>query len=506
MSSAVILAVVFGYFVLLLAIAFYTSRNTGNDDFFIGHKSSKWYLVAYGMIGTSLSGVTFMSVPGKVNTAHFYYLQVVIGYLIGYIVVAMVLLPLYYRLNLTSIYSYLKERFGVTTYKTGASFFLLSRTLGASLRIYLVLYVLQNFMLAEMGVPFTLTAFVILLMILLYTYKGGVKTIVWTDTLQTTFMILALVVTIGLICSELNFSFGGLVSELHKNNYTDVFNYDWKAKGFMLKQILGGAFITITMTGLDQEMMQKNISIRSLGEAQKNMFTFSGILLVVNLLFLVLGGALYVYVAQKGITLSGQTDDTFPLITLHYLSPIAGVIFIVGLISALFPSADGAMTALTSSFCIDILDFKNRTDIGEKEKEKRRIMVHSTVAVIFFLLILVCKAINEKAVIDLVLDIAAYTYGPLLGLFSFGILTKRKLNDALTPVICITAVVLAVFISPPIPDKIYSSLPQFFTDYKTWREGVLHGYQMGLELLVINGLLTFAGLWAISTKVSTTKQ
>ncbi len=506
MSSAVILAVVFGYFVLLLAIAFYTSRNTSNEDFFIGHKSSRWYLVAYGMIGTSLSGVTFMSVPGKVNTAHFYYLQVVIGYLIGYIVVAMVLLPLYYRLNLTSIYSYLKERFGVTTYKTGASFFLLSRTLGASLRIYLVLYVLQNFMLAEMGVPFTLTAFVILLMILLYTYKGGVKTIVWTDTLQTTFMILALVVTIGLICSELNFSFSGLISELHKNDYTAVFNYDWKAKGFMLKQILGGAFITITMTGLDQEMMQKNISIRSLGEAQKNMFTFSGILLVVNLLFLVLGGALYVYAAQKGITLSGQTDDTFPMITLHYLSPIAGVIFIVGLISALFPSADGAMTALTSSFCIDILDFKNRTDIGEKEKEKRRIMVHTTVAIIFFLLILVCKAINEKAVIDLVLDIAAYTYGPLLGLFAFGILTKRKLNDALTPIICVSAVVLALLISPPIPDKIYPNLPQLFTDYKLWRESMLHGYQIGLELLVINGLVTFGGLWAISTKVSTLKQ
>ncbi len=500
MPVSAILLIVLGYFVLLLVIAFYTSRNAKNEDFFIGHKSSKWYLVAYGMIGTSLSGVTFMSVPGKVSAAHFFYLQVVIGYLIGYVVVALVLLPLYYRLNLTSIYTYLHDRFGTKAYKTGASFFLLSRTLGASLRIYLVLYVLQNFILEELGVPFALSTAVILLMILLYTYRGGVKTIVWTDTLQTTFMILALVVTIGLICVGLNLSFGGLVDELRAKDYTQVFNYDWKAKSYFLKHIIGGAFITIAMTGLDQEMMQKNISIRTLGEAQKNMFTFSGILLVVNLLFLVLGGALYIYAAAKNVPLTAQTDDTFPIITLHYLSPVAGVIFIVGLISALFPSADGAMTALTSSFCIDILGFSRRTDITEQQKERKRILVHSTVAVLFLVIILLCKAMNEKAIIDLVLDVAAYTYGPLLGLFAFGILTKRSLNDALVPVVCVVAVVIAVFISPPIPDKVYTFLPELFTSYKTQREALLGGYQFGFELLPLNGLITFAGLFLISKK------
>lgn len=500
MSTAVILIIVAGYFLLLLAIAFYTSRGADNESFFIGEKKSNWMLVAYGMIGTSLSGVTFMSVPGKVQAAHFYYLQVVIGYLIGYAVVALVLLPLYYRLNLTSIYSYLNQRFGVAAYKTGASFFLVSRTLGASLRIYLVLYVLQVFLMDALGVPFAVTAFVILLMILLYTYKGGVKTIVWTDTLQTTFMILALVVTIGLICSQLNISFSGLLSQLHSGGYTQVFNPDWKAKGFFAKQILGGALITITMTGLDQEMMQKNISIRTVGEAQKNMFTFSGILLLVNLLFLILGGALYIFASQKGAVLTGQTDDVFPIITLHYLPGIAGIIFIVGLISALFPSADGAMTALTSSFCIDILRLNERGDLSEQTKQRRRIMVHTAVAVVFLLIILLCKAINQKAIVDLVLDIASYTYGPLLALFAFGIFTKRKLIDKWVPVICVIAVVMVVFISPPIPDKVYEKLPAVFTAYKQWREGLLHGYQIGLELLLVNGVLTFLGLLLISKK------
>ena len=380
------LAIVLIYFVALLVIAYYASKGANNESFFIGKKNSSWLLVAYGMIGTSLSGVTFMSVPGGVNAGHFGYLQVVIGYLIGYMVVAFVLLPLYYKMNLTSIYSYLENRFGIVAYKTGASFFILSRTLGATIRIYLVIKTLQFIMLDSFGIPFALTVFVILLMILLYTYKGGVKTIVITDTLQTTFMLLALVVTIGVIMSQLNFSMNDVVSSLQSKGYSQVFHYDWKAKNYFLKHILGGMFITIAMTGLDQEMMQKNISCKNLWDAQKNMILFSTILLFVNLLFLILGGVLYVYASQNNIALPAKGDDLFPMIVLSYLSPIVGIIFIIGLISALFPSADGALTALTSSFCIDILNIKSRTDINEEQKEKMRITVHLSLTVLLSLI------------------------------------------------------------------------------------------------------------------------
>jgi len=480
LSSGIILLIVSIYFILLLVISLYTARGASNESFFIGKKSSKWYLVAYGMIGTVLSGVTFMSVPGKVQTNHFHYLQVVIGYLMGYLVVAYVLLPIYYKMNVTSIYTYLKVRFGKTTYKTGASFFLLSRTLGASLRIYLVLYVLQKFIIDDWGVPFFVTAFIILFMILLYTFKGGVKTIVFTDTLQTTFMLLALVVTLYLIKSELHFTASGLFNSLKLNNYTEVFSYDWRAKSFFVKQILGGAFITISMTGLDQEMMQKNISIRTLAEAQKNMVSFSFISVITNSLFLVLGGALYVFAMAKNVPLTQQTDDIFPTITLHFLPPVVGIIFIIGLISAMFPSADGAMTALTSSFCIDVLGFNERTDWDEAKKQNRRMLVHASVAVIFLAIVLVCKAINNKAIIDLVLDLASYTYGPLLGLFAFGVFTKRGVKDDWVPVVCV--------LSPVV-----SFLLNFYADK------IIPGYKIGLELLLINGLLTFTGLYFIST-------
>jgi SSS family transporter len=484
MPHGLILIVIAVYFIALLAIAFYTSRGAGNESFFIGKKNSNWLLVAYGMIGTSLSGITFMSVPGKVAGNHFFYLQIVIGYLIGYAVVAKVLMPLYYKMNVVSIYSYLQNRFGNTAYKTGASFFILSRTLGASLRIYLVLYVLQKFLLDDMNINFFVTAFVILALILLYTFQGGVKTIVWTDTLQTTFMILSLVVTIAMINKELGFSFGQLLQKLSEKGYAQLFNTDFKSPAFFMKQIISGAFITIAMTGLDQEMMQKNISIRTLGKAQQNMFTFSGILLVVNLLFLVLGGALYVYASEKGIALTQQSDDTFPFLALNYLPPVAGIFFIVGLISALFPSADGAMTALTSSFCIDILNFNKRSDLSEARKMKKRKMVHLTVAFIFFLIILIFKIINKMALIDLVLEVAGYTYGPLLGLFAFGIFTRRIPSAEALPWICIAAPVLTYFL------KLNSA-------------HIFNGYQIGFEILPINGIITFLGLWLSSTRKET---
>ncbi len=482
MSPALILAFVLLYFAVLLGIAFYTSRGATNETFFIGQKKSNWLLVAYGMIGTSLSGVTFMSVPGEVNAKGFIYMQVVIGYFIGYLVVAFVLLPLYYRLNLTSIYSYLQNRLGNVSYKTGAGFFLLSRTLGASIRIYLVLIVLQHFLLDALHVPFAVSVFVVLLLILLYTFNGGVKTIVWTDTLQTTGMILALVITIAMIAGQLDLSFGGLLSAISAKGYTTLLQTsDWKAGSFFLKQILGGAFVTITMTGLDQEMMQKNISVRTVGESQKNMLLFSVILVVVNLLFLVLGGALYVFMEAKGIAFPAKTDETFSLVALNYLPPVAALVFILGLVSALFPSADGALTALTSSVCIDMLGMKDRTDWSDEQKTKVRRMVHIGITVLFLVLIVLYQRVIEASVISTILKVAGYTYGPLLGLFAFGILTQRSTKEKLVPVVCLLSPVICWVLAQ---------------NSATW----LGGYQFGFELLAVNGLLTFMGLYAISTK------
>ncbi|HRH59129.1 MAG TPA: sodium:solute symporter, partial [Chitinophagaceae bacterium] len=348
MSATFLFSFVIAYFVLLLGVAWYTSRNSNNDSFFIGNRSSNWMLVSFGMIGTSLSGVTFVSVPGTVGANAFGYFQVVIGYFIGYFAVAFILLPLYYKLNLTSIYNYLQQRFGKMTYKTGAGFFIVSRVMGATARLYLVINVLQLFILNDMHVSFPVTAFVILLMILLYTFEGGVKTIVFTDTLQTTFMLLGLIVCVVYIMSNMNFSFSETMSALNEKGYTKIFNTNPMQSGFFLKQIIGGAFITIGMTGLDQEMMQKNISVKTLKDSQKNMITFSVVLVIVNFLFLLLGGLLYLFAANKNLT--AKPDDLFPTVALNYLPPFVAVIFIIGLISALFPSADGALTALTSSF------------------------------------------------------------------------------------------------------------------------------------------------------------
>lgn len=496
MSPTVIAIAIFAYFLFLFVIAWITSRNANNKDFFIGSKASPWYIVAYGMIGTSLSGVTFISVPGKVGTAHFAYFQIVIGYLIGYFVIAFVLLPLYYRLNLTSIYSYLKERFGPVSYKTGAGFFILSRTLGATLRLYLVINVLQIFLLPQGFGYFTLAAFVILLMILLYTFKGGVKSIVWTDMLQTTFMLLALVTCVWYIKQHLGLSFGGMFDELNARQYTEVFMTDVMKGNYFLKHIIGGMFITITMTGLDQEMMQKNISCRTLGESQKNMITFSFILVVVNLIFLVLGGVLYLYAEKMAVPLPELSDDLFPIIAMNHLPGIISLIFIIGLISALFPSADGALTALTSSFCIDILGINDK-NISEQQRTKTRLTVHLSMAVLFMVFVLLFKVINEKAIIDILLEVAGYTYGPLLGLFMFGILTKRSVQDKLVLYVCIAAPVICyglnILVNKP---KWVNNHPGIVSLLPAWSGA----YQIGLEILLINGLLTFGGLYFISKK------
>ena len=509
-----LLAIIIAYFALLLGIAYYTSRNATNDSFFIGNRSSHWALVAFGMIGTSLSGVTFVSVPGTVQGGGLGYFQVVIGYFIGYFLVAFVLLPLYYRMRLTSIYTYLRDRFGPASHKTGAMFFILSRTLGATARLYLVINVLQLFILNEMGVPFVATTVIILGLILLYTFKGGVKTIVWTDTLQTTFMLLGLVVCIGVVMSLLGLDLNATMDAMRAKGFTKMFNTDPASPGYFVKQIVGGAFITVAMTGLDQEMMQKNISVRTLGGSQKNMVVFSVILLVVNLLFLLLGGLLYLFAESKGLGVKG--DDLFPTIVLQHLSPAVGIVFIIALISALFPSADGAITALTSSYCIDILGFRKGSVHGsaamvgnaqdallEKRQTATRLRVHLSFAFVFLLCILLFKAADNKSIIKVILKLAGFTYGPLLGLFAFGILTRRRLKDAMAPALCVLALLLTLALDMANNLDFYATLVNASADTvasaKAYSTKIFGEYKIDIELLLINAGLTF-GLLLLASR------
>ena len=502
MNSTILLLCVIVYFVGLLVISYFTSRNSANQSFFYGNKKSKWWLVAFGMIGTSLSGVTFISVPGTVGKltgsefiyGGFEYYMMVIGFFLGYFIVAGVLLPLYYRMNLTSIYTYLGKRFNVEAHKIGSIFFIISRAIGATARLYLVVNVLQIFLLDNLGVPFWATTFVLLLMILLYTFEGGVKTIVVTDTLQTSFMIISLIACIWFILSHLNLSVGEAYDIMQAKNYTHFINLDPNSKTFFLKTILGGMFITIAMTGLDQEMMQKNISVDNLHNSKKNMLTFAVTLLVVNLAFLFLGGLLYLYAMSEGgfYTTDGffmqqgghniMGDDMFPALSFlgDHFPMIISIVFIIGLISALFPSADGALTAVTSSYCVDLLNLNDDKEKTEKQKKKTRITVHLIFTVVFFILIMVFKTINNKSIVYLVMEVAGYTYGPLLGLFAFGILTKRN--------IFIKYSIITVAILAPIFTYIINELVINFTEYK-----------IGVELIILNGLLTFIGLWLVSS-------
>ena len=515
--AKILLIFVFVYFIGLLVISYFTSRNSDNQSFFIGNKKSKWWLVAFGMIGTSLSGVTFISVPGTVGKmtagnypfGGFEYYMMVIGFFIGYFIVAGILLPLYYKMNLTSIYTYLGKRFNVEAHKIGSLFFIISRAIGATARLYLVVNVLQIFLLEGLGVPFWLTALVILLMVLLYTFEGGVKTIVITDTLQTSFMIISLVGCIVYILSHLNLSAPEAFDILASKNYTHFINTDINSKTFFLKTILGGMFITIAMTGLDQEMMQKNISVDNLKNSKKNMLTFAGTLLVVNLAFLFLGGLLYLFAMQNGAEYSQlidvvngkesitnifgfkdaagnikniMGDDLFPALSLQgYFPMFISVIFIIGLISALFPSADGALTAVTSSYCVDLLNLNEDQTKTEKQKKTLRMKIHLIFTVIFFVLIMIFKAINDKSIVYLIMEVAGYTYGPLLGLFAFGIFTKHQISKKYS--------ILIVTLLAPIVTYLINYIVTNFTDYK-----------IGVELIILNGLLTFFGLWLVKDK------
>lgn len=480
MSPSLILCIFLLYTALLFTVTWITSRKADSQSFFIGNRISPWFVVAYGMIGASLSGVTFMSVPGWVKETQFSYMVVVMGYLVGYFIIALVLLPLYYRLKLTSIYSYLGQRFGFWTYKTGAGFFIISRTLGASLRMFLVINVLQAFVFDAWDIPFWVNALVFIILIILYTLKGGIRTIVWTDTLQTTFMLLAVVLSIFYISRDLKLPLASLLSEINENHLTRMFITDWHHERFFLKQFFSGMFITITMTGLDQEMMQKNLSCRNLREAQKNMFTFSGILMFVNLMFLFLGAFLLIYSQSKGVHVA-TTDELFPTVALNYMGPMAGLVFLIGLISAAFPSADGALTSLTTSVSIDFLGLNRKEGMPEKKTTRIRYGVHLSIALVFFISILIFSTLSDRAVIDKLFTIAGYTYGPLLGLYSFGLFTKRKVLDKATPSIALLSPVICFFLSK------YSV--QLF-----------NGYKFGFELLLLNGLLTFAGLYMFSSK------
>ena len=481
MSPAIILICFLAYTALLFIITWFTARKSTNRSFFLGNKASPWFVVAYGMIGASMSGVTFMSVPGWVGTASFSYMMVVVGYIFGYTVIATVLLPLYYRLNLTSIYSYLETRFGFWSYKTGAFYFILSRTIGASFRMFLVVNVLQIFIFDAWHVPFFVTVLIFIVLILLYTFKGGIKTIIWTDTIQTTFMLLSLVISIYLIVDTMGINLGEMINKVYISNYSKMIFTDWSDKRFFLKELFSGAFIAIVMTGLDQEMMQKNLSCRSLRDAQKNMFTFTGIMVFVNFVILFLGASLYIFTSFKGIQLPVRTDDLFPVIAINHLGPVAGLVFLIGLISAAYPSADGALTSLTTSFSIDFLGINKRTDLSEPEKKRIRQRVHIVFAGILLMVIILFRAINDRAVIDKLFTVAGYTYGPLLGLYAFGLFTKFSVRDRWVPLIALLSPVICYILS------------EYSVD-------IFHGYRFGFELLILNGFITFAGLFLFRKK------
>lgn len=499
LTTTTIITVLVAYFLVLIAIAYLTSKNADSDAFFTGNRQSPWYLVAFGMIGASLSGVTFISVPGAVINGSMGYFQVVLGYVVGYIVIAQVLMPLYYRLNVISIYEYLNQRFGNISYKTGASFFLLSRTLGSAIRLFLATEVLQLFLFEDLGVPYWLTALITIALIWIYTFRGGIKTIVYTDTFQTLFLVSAVIICVVVIANSLDVNFGELWDKISAKktgsgkSFTTIFFFDDPlSKGYFWKQFIGGAFLAIAMTGLDQDLMQKNLTCKSIGDAQKNMYSFTVVLVITNFLFLILGGALYVYAETNGVTLPLKTDHTFPMLALNNFGPLAGVFFLLGITASSYASADSALAALTTGFCIDFLNFSKRE---EKEKKRLKLYVHIGFSILFLLIILGTKMYIEgnpgTDIISLILRIAGYTYGPLLGLFAFGIFSKRKLIEVAVPIICLIVPILIYFLD------VHS---QTLTGGIEKNGVIVGGYQFGSELLIVNGLFTYLALFAISKK------
>ena len=478
MNTTQIILLIVAYFGLLILISYFTGKKSDNDSFFKGNKQSPWYVVAFGMIGASLSGVTFISVPGWIETSQFSYMQMVFGYIIGYAVIGLVLLPLYYKLNLTSIYTYLETRFGKYSYKTGASFFLISRVIGASFRLFLVANVLQIILFDDLGIQFWQTVTITILLIWVYTFKSGIKTIVWTDTLQTLFMLIAVGVTIYFVSGELNLNGQSTLGFVLDNDFSKMFFFDdVKAGNYFWKQFLSGAFIAIVMTGLDQDMMQKNLTCKTLKDAQKNIFWFTIVLVIVNFIFLSLGLLLTVYAQQNGI--DAHKDQLFPILAKEHFGAGVFIFFLLGLIAAAYSSADSALTSLTTSFSIDILDIEKKYDV--KKQVRVRKQIHILISVLLILVIIAFKyLLKDASVVAKLFKFAGYTYGPLLGLYAFGLFTKWNVKDKLVPIIAILSPILSYFIT-------LNSVKWF-------------GFEFGFFILVLNGFLTFLGLLLIRKK------
>ncbi|MDB5088564.1 MAG: sodium:solute symporter [Mucilaginibacter sp.] len=493
MSPGILLTFIIGYFLVLLIISWLTSRKSSdNDTFFVANRNSKWYLVAFGMIGTALSGVTFISVPGKVGAAtgdQFEYFQFVLGNAAGFIVIATVLLPLYYRLKLTSIYSYIEGALGTWSYKTAAGIFLISRIIGSSFRLYLVVIVLQKFIFDSYHVPFVITGLICLVLIWSYTFKGGLKTIIITDSLQTLFLVSSVFLSIYFICQSLHYNIFEAAEAIKNSSYSKIFFFgDFLTSKFhFAKAFWGGLFITVAMTGLDQDLMQKNLSLKNIREAKKNMFSFTAVFVVINIFFLCVGALLYMYAAKYGITVE-KTDYLYPTIALKYLGLVPGMVFMLGLTAATFATTDSALTALTTSFCVDFLGFNKKVNTNSKEMVKVRHYVHIVFSGCLLLTIIIFNAITNTAVVNAIFKVASYTYGPLLGLYSFGLfLGNRQVKDKLTPFICLISPAICYYLS------INSAK-------------LLGGYVFDNELIIVNGLITFVGLWLTSSAKSESRK
>ncbi len=499
MSPGLLILTISLYFFMMVIISWITGKNASSYSFFLGNRQSPWYVVAFGMIGASLSGVTFISIPGEVGSSNFSYMQIVFGYLLGYFIIANVLLPLYYKLNLTSIYVYLEKRFGIVTYRTGAFFFLISRIIGASFRLFLVAMVLDRFVFSTWGVPFWLTVAITIVFIWVYSFRAGIRTIVWTDTLQTLFMLSAVVFSIIFIAHQLNFSFSDMVHSINESRYSQIFVWNWKPGNNFFKHFLSGVFISIVMTGLDQDMMQKNLSCRNIGEAKKNMYWMSSSLVFVNFLFLSLGALLYIYANSENLIIENfnnpdaackiglfnemislydcsSTDQLYPYLALSHLPAVASTVFILGLVAAAYSSADSALTALTTSFCVDFLGFSENDS-----RIKLRYLIHIGFSLILLMVIIIFRLVNNDSVINSLFTMAGYTYGPLLGFYAFGLFTRKKVRDRWIPVVAILSPVTCYAIS-------------------TFSQRWLGGYTFGFELLILNGALTFAGMILLQRK------
>lgn len=476
MSPVLVFSVLVGYFLTLIGISYFSGRNANEATFFTGNKQSPWYMVAFAMIGASISGVTFISVPGQVGSNGWSYLQFILGNFVGYMFIAFVLIPLFYKMQLVSIYEYLKQRIGIQGYKSGAWIFIVSQSIGASFRLFLAANVLQIAFFNQFGIPFWATVMITILLIWLYTFRAGIKAVIWADTLQTVFLLAALVLSISVVAEELQLTLDSTINTVADSSLSQIFHWDWQSSDNFFKQFFAGIFITIVMNGLDQNVMQKNLTCKSPADARKNIVWFSFSFIATNILFLSLGVLIYTYASAKGIAIPARTDDLFPMLALNHFGTLAGILFLIGIIAAAYSSADSALTALTTSFCIDILDIKEKDDTAQK---RIRQATHIGFSVLLFVLIIAFQALNNQSVVSAVFKVASFTYGPLLGLFSFAMFTNRNLKGAWVPFICILSPILCYLLD--------SNAQQLF-----------NGYKFGFEILLVNGALTFLMLLGVS--------